>query len=158
MESYWNGFFWGAGLLTSVLVFLPLVYLLATLLLRHKLRALSSSVNGFSESLKSLASSVPSYTTSSGLRVKEYRFEPGELGLRILGCIENSGNLTWEDIELTIDVFDEDEDLVDQHVEFVSAVIPPRETRNFAFDVTCDCLPSRVNVSIADAEPVSEAA
>ena len=52
-------------------------------------------------------------------------------GGSVVGVVTNSGNDTWDNISIEIELFDKDGKFIDECSEYISSPLPPSKSENF---------------------------
>ena len=71
------------------------------------------------------------YSDSSGLVITEHSPIRTEYSLEVVGVVTNSGNDTWDNISIEIELFDKDGKFIDECSEYISSPLPPSKSENF---------------------------
>ena len=71
------------------------------------------------------------YTVDAGLTIKTHRPQLPQKNSAFLGVISNSGEDTWENVEVLVELFAKDGTFVDKCSSYMDGSISPTQDRNF---------------------------
>ena len=151
MHPFLSGFYWGAGFLTALVAFTPVLWLIRWFGLRLLRRAISDIPRRW----RSL-SSITSCPRNDQLVIESERTLVQDGDVRVLVSVRNETEESWEAVEIEASYFDRDGRFFDRDSEYVAGVISPRSTCHAVIDTCLEEPPDRTELRFVGGQPVDD--